>query len=270
MAGATLAVAGLVIGGAFVATRDQGSSFVMSNDDGPGGVPSASALITTSTSPSSAEPSSSSGGVKVQAMTLAPAAIPSQPHLSSAPDPVLPRAHDATVSRLQEWDTDDAQCAVFVHGHSPAVTVRLMGGDPAKHVAASADPAASDSNFVAGVGVRNGWTVLSGWNGYSCADPDILKKLSSDGATAVTVYWNSDIATEQLSYYVDGRDITTWDVADEWTDGSKPQGLDKVKHRLAADVDERPNAALMAMASSITRVVLPYNWKPAFFVRVAQ
>jgi Family of unknown function (DUF6461) len=196
--------------------------------------------------------------------------LPSEPAVPSQDlGPPLAPARDPVVGKLVDWDADDAECVVFFKGRSPDQVVRLMGGNPAKKVPADTDPSESGSNYVAGVGTRQGWTVLSGWNGYSCADPDLLKKWTAGGLTAVTVYWNSDIGTATLSYAADGQILTAWDELDDVMDGTRPHGLDKAKARVAADVaDYRFNSAMLAMAASITGVVLPYDWQPSYSVRI--
>ena len=197
--------------------------------------------------------------------------LPSRPPLPTAipSDPGLPAAKDPVVARLVAWDDDDAQCVSFVHGRTPDQVVRLMGGDPAKQVTADAVPSESDDNYVAGVGVRSGWTVMSGWNGYSCNDPHLLEKLTAGGATAVTVYWNGDIGSAMFSYAVDGRLLTAWDQPDAQTDGTQPHALDKLEARVSADVAAgRIDSPMMAMAASLTGIVLPYDWKPSWWVRM--
>lgn len=93
--------------------------------------------------------------------------------------------------------------------------------------------------------------------------------MTAGGATAVAVYWNSDIVSATIAYAVNGHVLTSWDQSDDATDGTRPHALDHAKAQVAADIaDYRVNSALLAMAASLTGIVLPYDWKPSSWVRI--
>lgn len=182
---------------------------------------------------------------------------------SAAPEPP---ARDPVVRRLAAWDDDDAHCVVLFKGVSGDEAVRRLGGDPAKRVPASVDGERGADWALAGVGVRHGWTVVSGWNYYACADPETLAGWSRHGVEVVATYWNTDIGAESFGHAVNGTVLTTWDYFDGTLGGSRPHALDPRIAGLKSDVDYHGNAASMALVASVAGIELPYGWTPDYQV----
>jgi hypothetical protein len=194
-------------------------------------------------------------------------AVPSQVSPPSyGPDPTMAPAQDPVVAKLTAWDSYPSACVLVVNGLSPAAAVRRMGGDPAKHIAA--DTEVGISTAVTAVGQISGSTVLVEDNGFRCNDPAALQRLTRGGVTAVTVYWSVEADT-MLSYAVDGEVLTAWNPMDYQIDGTRPHALDKFTARVAQDVECcHWVSGMLAVAAGVTGTVVPYNWKPSYWVRI--
>ncbi|MDX6212853.1 MAG: hypothetical protein QOF82_1940 [Frankiales bacterium] len=198
---------------------------------------------------------------------VTPAPRESEPAAPSyGPEPTLAPAKDPVVAKLTAWGDYDAECVLLIHGLTPGEAVRRMGGDPAKHIAADTD--VGISHAVTAVGQISGVTVLAEDNGFSCADPGVLRRLTRAGVMATTVYWSVEMDT-MLSYAVNGTVLTTWDPVIQEAGGTQPHGLDTLKAQVAPDVDNAHDIpAMLAVAARLTGAVVSYGWKPGYWVLI--
>ncbi|MBA3906172.1 MAG: hypothetical protein H0X35_05715 [Pseudonocardiales bacterium] len=95
-----------------------------------------------------------------------------------------------------------------------------------------------------------------------------MARLTRGGVTAVGVYWSANADTV-LSYVVDGTVGTTWDPGIDEAGGTRPHALDAQKAKVAPDVKNYHDiSAMLAIAARLTGAVVPYDWKPAYYVKI--